>query len=323
MKWIRRIVSFIERRLLIKRLNRTFLLNKHTHLTLKGSYSFSKGVIISEGVTLSVPPQGRLEIGIGVFIGKDSELGAGKQLSIGDRTSIQVRSTLLGNITMGRGCVCAPNLYISSGIHHYQTTPELPIKIQDALARNAPENDAHTVTVGDDCWLGINVVVMRGITIGKGCVVGSNSVVTKSLPPYSIAVGAPAKVIKKRLEFVPPKTIVANNNRDYPYFYSGIQAFYDSEEDDQKLKRDQNGFLLDQHFILALDAKKGSKIHLTIWASNEGSIQFQGAQKNFVPGENTIQFDILNEVESHFFEFFIPHTSPHQISLIRAQVLDV
>ncbi|MCK5040251.1 MAG: acetyltransferase [Candidatus Aenigmarchaeota archaeon] len=54
------------------------------------------------------------------------------------------------------------------------------------------------VSIGDDVWLGAKVTVLPGVSIGKGSVIGANSVVTHDIPPYSVAVGSPAKVIKKR-----------------------------------------------------------------------------------------------------------------------------
>jgi len=60
------------------------------------------------------------------------------------------------------------------------------------------------VNIGHDVWLGHNVVVMGGVTIGNGAVIGSGAIVTKDIPPYAIAVGNPARVIKYRFD---PKTI--------------------------------------------------------------------------------------------------------------------
>jgi acetyltransferase-like isoleucine patch superfamily enzyme len=54
------------------------------------------------------------------------------------------------------------------------------------------------VVIEDDVWLGYNVIVLPGVTIGKGSVIGAGSVVSKDIPPYSIAIGNPARVIKKR-----------------------------------------------------------------------------------------------------------------------------
>jgi len=53
------------------------------------------------------------------------------------------------------------------------------------------------VVIGDNVWIGEFVSILAGAIIGEGCIIGSNSVVTKEIPPYSIAVGCPAKVIKR------------------------------------------------------------------------------------------------------------------------------
>ena len=53
------------------------------------------------------------------------------------------------------------------------------------------------VSIGNNVWIGEHVSILPGVTIGEGSVIGANSVVSKSIPPYSIAVGSPAKVIKK------------------------------------------------------------------------------------------------------------------------------
>ena len=57
---------------------------------------------------------------------------------------------------------------------------------------------AKPITIEDNCWLASNVVVCGGVTIGEGCVIGAGSVVTKDIPPYSLAVGNPCRVIRKR-----------------------------------------------------------------------------------------------------------------------------
>ncbi|KAG5978559.1 hypothetical protein E4U55_006053 [Claviceps digitariae] len=58
------------------------------------------------------------------------------------------------------------------------------------------------IEIGDDCWIGGNTTIMPGVTIGKGCTIGSGSVVTRSIPDFCVAVGSPARVIK-RVEAVP------------------------------------------------------------------------------------------------------------------------
>ena len=56
---------------------------------------------------------------------------------------------------------------------------------------------ARSVTIGDDCWIGGNVTIMPGVTIGKGCTVAASSVVTRDIPDFSVAMGSPARVVKK------------------------------------------------------------------------------------------------------------------------------
>lgn len=68
-------------------------------------------------------------------------------------------------------------------------------------------NDSDSVFIGDGSWIGTNVVVVGNVHIGKHCVIGANSVVTKNIPDYSIAVGVPAKVVKK-YDFIENKWIV-------------------------------------------------------------------------------------------------------------------
>jgi len=55
------------------------------------------------------------------------------------------------------------------------------------------------ITIEDDVWIGANTLIVDGVTISKGAVVGGGAVVTKDIPPYSVAVGVPAKVIKERV----------------------------------------------------------------------------------------------------------------------------
>ena len=68
----------------------------------------------------------------------------------------------------------------------------------DAIQRRTVEF-SKPVTIGNDCWIGGNTVICPGVTIGNGCTIGAGSVVTKDIPDDSLAVGNPAKVIRKLL----------------------------------------------------------------------------------------------------------------------------
>jgi acetyltransferase-like isoleucine patch superfamily enzyme len=91
-------------------------------------------------------------------------------------------------IIIEKNVLTADKVYISDNLHGYSDI-NVPIK-------NQPVIQNKEVIIGVGSWLGENVCVL-GAKIGKQCVIGANSVVTKDIPDYSVAVGAPAKVIKR------------------------------------------------------------------------------------------------------------------------------
>lgn len=96
-----------------------------------------------------------------------------------------------GKITLGDHVLTAANCMFIAYSHAYDSLDE-PIKEQGYY--DAP------IVIEDDVWLGHGVTVMAGVTIGKGSIIGAGAVVNKDIPPYSIAAGVPAKVIKSRLK---------------------------------------------------------------------------------------------------------------------------
>lgn len=93
-----------------------------------------------------------------------------------------------GPITIGSNVLLGPCASIISSNHGVA---------RGQLIRNQPGNDA-PISIGDDVWLGANVVVTAGVSIGDGAVVGAGAVVTTDLPPMSICAGVPARVIGYR-----------------------------------------------------------------------------------------------------------------------------
>ncbi|WP_185752397.1 acyltransferase [Butyrivibrio sp. AE2032] len=93
------------------------------------------------------------------------------------------------DITIGNNVLMASDITIVSENHGTNPESELPYKKQQLKV--AP------VTIGDNCWIGDKVIILPGTNIGEGCVIGGGAVVTKDIPSYSIAVGNPARVIKR------------------------------------------------------------------------------------------------------------------------------
>lgn len=145
--------------------------------------------------------EGTEHIGIGasVWIGPDSWLQCVPHESASaDDTGISIgeRVTASGSLVLSAAAsivveddvLFARNVYVSDHIHRYDDTSR-PVHEQ-GVAKVDP------VRIGKGAWLGQNVVVCPGVTIGKGAVIGAGSVVNADVPDYSVAVGAPARIVK-------------------------------------------------------------------------------------------------------------------------------
>ncbi len=133
-------------------------------------------------------------------IGKDSNihptviLRQAERIEIGDHCLLNHNNVLqagkeFGKIKIGNYVHTGANVMMFA-FNHSIDEIDIPTKLQDYY-------DADVV-IEDDVWIGAGSVIVAGITIGKGSIIGSNSVVTKDVPPYSVAAGIPAKVIKSR-----------------------------------------------------------------------------------------------------------------------------
>ena len=108
--------------------------------------------------------------------------------------------------TVGKFCSIANNLSIILGGNHrvdwISTYPFMSFTHNFPNANNIQGHPATkgNVIIGNDVWIGMHVTIMSGVIIGDGAVIGAHSVVAKNIPPYAIAVGNPAKVVKYRFD---------------------------------------------------------------------------------------------------------------------------
>ena len=128
--------------------------------------------------------------------GLNIERGAtfSSHVTIGNASGIGVKCELHGVVHIGDHVMMGPGCIFYSYNHRFSRT-DIPMDQQGFT-------DHEPIVVGNDVWLGRNVIVLPGVEIGDGCVIGAGAVVTKSIPPYSIAGGVPAKVIKSRISHV-------------------------------------------------------------------------------------------------------------------------
>lgn len=137
-----------------------------------------------------------LKLGDGFTCGRGSRVelfGNGKivlgaQCHFGDFNHLVASSS----VTIGNNCLFASKVFVSDTSHGSYGA--------DGCDPSSPPNDrplvSKPVTIGDNVWLGENVVVLSGVTIGDGCIIGANSTVTRDIEPNTIAAGSPAVPIK-------------------------------------------------------------------------------------------------------------------------------
>jgi maltose O-acetyltransferase len=113
----------------------------------------------------------------------------GYNISCGDNVYFNVNCVVLDAAKVSIGS----NVLFGPGVQIYTASHPLDAETRRTHQLSKP------ITIGDDCWIGGNAVICPGVTIGKGAVIGAGSVVTKDVPNDSLAVGNPAKVIKKGL----------------------------------------------------------------------------------------------------------------------------
>lgn len=131
--------------------------------------------ILSEGTWLNVNDRESDEPAI--IIGESSFIGRRNFLSSGDL------------IQLGAYCLTGPNCHFLGSDHVFET-PFVPYLISGTTAGGA-------IRVGVNCWLGAGVTVMKDVTIGYGSIIGAGAVVLSDIPPFSIAVGNPARVVRR------------------------------------------------------------------------------------------------------------------------------
>jgi acetyltransferase-like isoleucine patch superfamily enzyme len=136
----------------------------------EGRLEVGAGTLFEPDVWIVAPGAARVRIGAGTFLNQGVMVAAQRLVEIGDH------------------CMLANGCFVSDANHRYDD-PHKPITWQGFESKGATR-------IGDNCWLGVNVVVTSGVTIGERCVIGADSVVTQDIEGFSVAAGAPARVIR-------------------------------------------------------------------------------------------------------------------------------
>jgi len=152
-------------------------------------HSKGKGSVICRRTRVDVLPFQPFTLGDYSTVEDFSTINNGVgPVHIGNNSRVGMGNVVIGPVTIGNNVILAQNI-VMSGLNHNYTNIDIPIYLQGETVA--------VITIEDDCWIGANAVITAGITIGKHSVIAGGAVVTKNIPPYSVAVGNPARVIKQ------------------------------------------------------------------------------------------------------------------------------
>ncbi|MBH8566049.1 acyltransferase [Nostoc sp. CENA67] len=161
-----------------------------------GCIQIGKGAYIFKGVRIDAKghENNRIYLGNRVAIERNVDIGCLEDtyIHIDEETFIGPDVCIAGpgDIKIGKNCMIAAHSGIYANNHNFADPMQL-IKDQGITRKG--------IVIEDDCWLGHGVTVLDGVTIGRGSVIGAGAVVNKDIPPFSVAVGTPARVIKSRI----------------------------------------------------------------------------------------------------------------------------
>jgi len=148
-----------------------------------------KHAIIRRNTRMDLFPFNKFSIGSNSIVEDFATINNGVgDVFIGENTGIGLNNVIIGPVKIGDYVMLAQNIVISGLNHGYQDVA-VPPRLQKVVTKQ--------ITIEDNVWIGANSVVTAGVTIGNHAVIGAGSVITKDIPQYSVAVGNPAKVIKK------------------------------------------------------------------------------------------------------------------------------
>jgi acetyltransferase-like isoleucine patch superfamily enzyme len=203
--------------LIFKRMGRSVRIYPDVRLKNTQNIEIGFGVVLHRGVEIDINSGNELKIGDRVNLARDvcinfsgtkgkinlaslASIARGVQLSVFDEGQIIIDEgtyigpytciSAYGKLKIGKNCLIASHSSIYAHNHNFTA--------RDKLIAEQGFN-FKGITIEDNCWLGSGVRVLDGVTIGYGSVIGAGAVVSKDIPPYSIAVGVPAKVVSKRL----------------------------------------------------------------------------------------------------------------------------
>ena len=132
-----------------------------------------------------------------VYIARKSVISSNCSIGFGTRINGRIVIKGAADVTIGRYCAVGHDIKIITSNHDYKHI-NLQFDLQKKIGASIPHLNCEGIEMGHNVWVGDSVIILPDVKIGNGAVVGAGSIVTKDIPPYAIAAGNPAQIIKFR-----------------------------------------------------------------------------------------------------------------------------
>jgi acetyltransferase-like isoleucine patch superfamily enzyme len=175
-------------------IGRNVIFGRNVTLRHPSKIRLGDGVVIDDGAVLDAKGEGNrgILIGSGAFIGRNTIVYCkGGAITLGERVNLAANVQVFSSndLTVGAGTVVgAFSYFLSGGEYDFQSA--VPFADQAGMETKGP------LTIGANCWIGAHVTVLDAACVGDHCVIGAGAVVTKPIPPNSLALGVPARVVR-------------------------------------------------------------------------------------------------------------------------------
>lgn len=141
-----------------------------------------------EAVAIDIGDDVMMSVGV-MLSCKGGRIALGANIGVGPGTTMQ---SMAGEpVTIGQDGIIGAGCYFAGGGNYNTERTDIPIRLQGKRPMGG-------CRVEEDCWFGARCTVLGGVTVGRGSIIGAGAVVNRAIPPLSVAVGVPAKVIRRR-----------------------------------------------------------------------------------------------------------------------------
>lgn len=198
--WVPGALGFVLRKVffrsLFKKVGKGVVFGRNMTIRHPGKIEIGDNVVFDDNTVIDAKGEDNegLSIGSNVLVGRNTSISCkGGDIKIGDYTNIGPANIIISesSLKIGKYVFTSGNVYMIAGGNHTFDRRDIPIWHQPCISKGG-------IVLDDDIWIGASSTILDGVRIGKGAIIGAATLVHKRIRPYTINLGVPAQLVKKR-----------------------------------------------------------------------------------------------------------------------------